>query len=57
MSKAKARKDRTSATLAIKDRKVRKSSHGKFDSVASLERHRVEVTKKNQKKKKKEKED
>ncbi len=52
MSKAKARKDPTAATIRIKDAKVLKSSHGKFRSVAVLEQHRIEETAKNKTKRK-----
>ena len=52
MSKAKARHDPTAATIRIKDAKVLKSSHGKFSSIAALEKHRLDTTKvkKNRKK-------
>lgn len=47
MSKAIARKPATLATILLKDKRVEKSSHGKFKTVASLERHRVEKTAEN----------
>ena len=52
MSKAKARKDRTSATLNIKNASVAKSSHGKYSTVADLERKRIETTERNKKNRK-----
>ena len=52
MSNAKSRKGRTSATLQIKDAKVAKSSHGKFSTVAALEKQRMETTAANQAKRK-----
>ena len=57
MSKAKNRKDPTAATIRLKDKRVLKSSDGAFETVASLERHRIEETKKNQATKKKNKKD
>ena len=47
MSKAIARKPATLATILLKDKRVEKSSHGKFKTVAALERHRIEETEKN----------
>jgi hypothetical protein len=55
MSKAKNRKDPTAATIRLKDKRVTKSSHGKFLTVAALERHRIEETEKNARSKKKSK--
>ena len=54
-SRAIARKPATLATIRLKDKRVLKSSHGKFDTVASLERHRIEETEKNARLKKKNK--
>ncbi len=52
MSKARSRKPRTDATRQIKNKRVIKSSHGKFSSVIELEAHRVAETEKNKKNKK-----
>jgi len=57
MSNARARKSPTAATIAIKNKKVLKSSHGKFISVADLEKHRIEETSKNKSRKSKKKEE
>jgi len=57
MSKANARKSPTAATIRIKDAKVLKSSHGKFNSVTALEKHRIEETSKNKARKSKNKEE
>ena len=57
MSKANARKSPTAATIRIKDAKVLKSSHGKFNSVTALEKHRIEETSKNKSRKSKKKEE
>jgi len=54
-SRAIARKPATLATILLKDKRVEKSSHGKLKTVASLERHRIEETKRNQDDKKKRK--
>jgi len=49
MSKA---RDRTAATLKIKNASVAKSSHGKYSTVADLERKRIETTERNKKNRK-----
>ena len=48
---------RTEATRKIKDKKVLKSSHGKFATVFDLEKHREAETDKNKKHKKHKKEE
>ena len=47
MSKAKNRTDPTAATIALKNKRVEKSSHGKFKTIVELEKHRIEVTARN----------
>ena len=49
MSKA---RDRTAATLKIKNASVAKSSHGTYSTVADLERKRIETTERNKKNRK-----
>jgi hypothetical protein len=52
MSRAKAKLPRTDATRKIKDKRVLKSSHGKFATVFDLEEHRVTETARNKKSRK-----